>query len=168
MIFLIGITHSGFLLLRDSRRFTRMNLIRYHHLDSRLSSNRLKDDRSVYGCGARRRNVSSRVRDRCQWVLLSYCYNPGYYPADAGNGKGKGKRGRRGQIDRVVSSLRQTATWPIRFSPKVSSTLTDLSTGDRLFGQSLSLSLFLRKFSDSYTEFGLKVHTLGRTFPSQP
>lgn len=91
----------------------------------------------LFMAGVRRRNVSFRVRTRCQWVLLSYCYNPGYYPADAGNGKGK--EGKREQIERQSRLFGSTATtWPIR-SPKVSSTLTDLSTKDRL-GQSFTFT----------------------------
>lgn len=105
--------------------------------------------------------------------FLSYCYNPGYYPADAGDGKGESEKEKDGEgergADRQSRLLASTATtWPTR-SPKVSSTLTDLSIGSSRTVFSLSLSL-----SEVSSEiFGflwnlLEMHTPGRTFLSRP
>lgn len=87
-------------------------------------------------------------------LSLSFCYNPGYYPADA---EGQEKRGKEEEREkdrggeekgrdrqRVVSSVGKVDTWPAR-SSKVSSMLTDLSIASP---RTISLPIPFR-FSDS-------------------
>lgn len=130
------------------------NLIRYH-LDFRLSSNRLKDDRSVYGSSSAQECFIPRSS---RWVFYPTTIILGIIrqmPVTV-----KEKEGRADRQSRLFASTADT--WSTRL-PKVSSTLTDLSIGSSRTAFSFSSSeifVFLWNL--------LEVHTVDRTFLSRP